>query len=79
MIKLDISRSDYIISNQYRYCRNIISEETNQTSICNYYQASVTWPEVIKEISCSTQLRMKMFLLINANKSLHFNIYKQEK
>ena len=38
--------------------------------------------EVIKKISCSTQLSLKFFLLINVkntNKSWHFNIYEQEK
>ena len=38
-------------------------------------------PEVIKLVSCSTQLSMKVFLLIyvkNANNCWHFNIYEQE-
>ena len=50
--------------------------------VCFNFNIYLHWlgpgPEVIKKISCSTQLSKKFFLLMNVN-CWHFNIYDQEK
>ena len=44
-----------------------------------HFTTSEPGPEVIKHFSCSAQLRLKFFLLINVKNCQHFNIYEQDK
>ena len=53
--------------------------------LCKLCRHSSSDSEIINNFSCSIQLSMKFFLLLNvkmptiANNSWHFNIYEQEK